>query len=163
MKPSTQNTIDAFSEALPEAPESGAQWRAPTLDVATLDHVAGDGYVVVLPDGSTRSAVLGPGIDPELARQCLREQRPMLVRSVGDEIRLVGALQTRLSPVSSRDGVVTVSGQKVRLEGEHDVELASGGARLSLQRDGKLSVLGERLTMHVASLIKLIASKVELP
>ncbi len=157
-----QPTPDTFDEA-PEAPASGAQWRAPALDVATLDRAEADAYLVVLPDGTTHQATLGPGVDPELAQQCLREQRPMLVRTVGSELLLIGALQTQVSPVSSRDGVVTVSGRHVRLEGEREVELAAGQGRLSFKGDGKLSLLGERLTMHVASLVKIIASKVELP
>ena len=52
---------------------------------------------------------------------------------------------------------------EVRIEAERHLELGVGTSRVALRRDGRLSVLGERLTMHVASLIKLIASKVELP
>ena len=59
--------------------------------------------------------------------------------------------------------MVSVSGHEVRIEAERHLELGVGTSRVALRRDGRLSVLGKRLTMHVASLIKLIASKVELP
>ncbi|HHH28752.1 MAG TPA: hypothetical protein ENK57_10470 [Polyangiaceae bacterium] len=148
----------------PEAPASGAQWRAPALDVATLDRAEGEGYLAVLPDGTTRPATLSAVVDPELAEQCLREQRPMLVRAAGDELQIVGALQTQASPLTTRDGVVTLTGRRVQLEAEQDVILSTGAdTRLSLARNGKFSLIGERLTMHVASLVKIIGSRVELP
>ncbi len=158
---------------VPEAPASDAQWRGPTLDVATLhrseghrsegDRSEGDRFVVMLPDGQERLAELAPGLDPELARECLRQGRPMLVRRDADELQLIGALQTERSPVSQHDGVVTLAGREVRVQAERHLELEVGSSRLALQQDGKLALLVERVTMHASSLIKLIASKVELP
>ena len=147
----------------PEAPVSAAQWRAPTLDVARLDRAKDGRYVVKLPDGEEHVAELSPDVSPQLAEECLRQERPMLVRQHSDGLVLVGALQTQPSPLREQGGVVTLSGRDIQIEADRRFDVEVGPTRLTLERSGKLSLLGERLTMHIASLIKLIASKVELP
>ncbi|MEM1035018.1 MAG: hypothetical protein AAGN82_32055 [Myxococcota bacterium] len=152
--------LEAVAYELP--PESAAQRRLP-LDVGWIVAREAPGYLVRLGDGAEHHATLGAGVLPALADECVREGRPVLVRASDDGWVVLGALQTAPSAAVVRDGVVTVTGREVRLEAEAELLVEAGPTRLRLDRRGRVSLSAERLTMRVASLIKLIASKVELP
>ena len=145
------------------SPESGARWRAPGLDAVNLEARDGDAFVARLSDGERATVTLAPGLSPALVEECLENGRMMLVRYCEDVPILLGALQTEPSALRQRDGVVTLRGRDVRVEAEQQLHLEAGATRLSIDPRGKLQLVGERLTMQVASLIKLIAAKVELP
>lgn len=145
------------------APASSPRLRIAGIDAATIEARDGDGYTVRLSNGELAPATLGRGVKRALADECLREGRTVLLCWQGDDAVLLGALQTDASAVTLRDGVVTLAGDEVRLEATQRVQLEAGASRIVLTDNGKLHIWGERLTMHIASLIKLVASKVELP
>ncbi len=144
------------------APISGRQPMASAFDAATIEARHGDGYRVRFIDGTRHQAQLARGVSPGLADECLRDGRIVLLALRHEPPLIIGALQTAASVVTQHDGVVTVAGRDVRLEATRGIALEAGSSRLHLS-SAKLQIWGERLTMHVASLIKLVASKVELP
>lgn len=126
---------------------------APRYKVRMLDATSsGQGRLV--------DAQLGPGCEPGLIDECLATRRTVLMS--GGVI--LGALQT--APTEGRrdgDGNVQLAGVDVTVEAERALSLRVGDTELVLRDDGTVRLVGQRLSMDVAALIKLLSARVELP
>ena len=111
-------------------------------------------------EGQLVDAELGPGCEPALIDECLARRRTVLLS--GGVI--LGALQT--APSEGRrdvDGNVMLAGTDVTVEAERALSLRVGDTELVLRDDGTVRLVGQRLSMDVAALIKLLSARVELP
>jgi hypothetical protein len=149
--------------ALEDAPASSPRIRDKGLRPGTIESRSDEAYCVRTLDGEQVVAVLGPRCSAALAEECLRDARVVLLYAESSRLVILGALQTEPSAFARHDGVVTLRADELHLEASQRVRLQAGPSRLDLLANGKLQLWGERLTMHVAKVIKLIASKVELP
>lgn len=125
----------------------------PTLLTAIVEMGADGHYRVRTRDGRLIRARCDESVSPQLVDVCIRERRRMLIERDGNDMFIVGALQTTLESVASR----------VTVEAEDELILRSGNSSISLRADGKVSLRGNHLTMDVARLVKLLSAKVELP
>jgi hypothetical protein len=117
-------------------------------------------YKVRLLGGELVDARLGPGCSTALVDECLAARRTVLI----SEGAILGALQT--APTEARrdvDGNVSVEGGEVVVEADHALSLRAGDTELVLHEDGTVRIVGQRMSIDVAALIKLLSARVELP
>jgi hypothetical protein len=124
---------------------SGASFRARTLD------------------GRRFTAVLGDDVEPALAEECLRTGRMVILCETARGPEIVGALQTARSVVRDAHGNVSIAGNQIRLKAEAGVFLETGQALLRLEKSGLVRLEGERMVLDAATLVRILASQVELP
>lgn len=128
-------------------------------DAATLrtGHLAGidaEGRVLFTPEdgGETYPVAIALAIsDGALVKAVRRQSRALVVRTADAHARalLVGLVRDRVS-AAARDAKhgrleVTVDGEKVRLEAEHDIELKCGQASITLRYDGRIELRGTHI------------------
>lgn len=121
-------------------------------------------YRVRTSSGATLPATLAEGFDEAFASECLRDYRTVLaeVRDDGTAV-LLGALQTR-SHVSRDDhDTAELSGKRVEIRADEEARIVVGKASLKLGRDGQVRLVGNRATIDMAALVKVMSALVELP
>lgn len=121
-------------------------------------------YRVRLLTGELIDASLGPGVEPALALECLRDRRSLLVHHDGQGTRILGALQTSASATrTTRAGDTELAGHEVDLCAERRVSIRAGSTTLSLDHAGNVRLNGQRLTLDLAALVRIVSASVELP
>lgn len=113
-----------------------------------------DGRPLFQPEGAEGAIPVAIGIeisDGVIVRAARRERRAIVVRTADETPRwiLVGLVRDRVSE-KARDAKhgrleVTVDGEKVKLEAEHDIELKCGQASITLRYDGRIEVRGTHI------------------
>ncbi|RLB63945.1 MAG: hypothetical protein DRI90_05740 [Deltaproteobacteria bacterium] len=127
---------------------------------AGVIELASDGrYQVRQLGGELQEAQLAPGCSAALADECLRLRRTVLL--AGGEI--LGALQTEPSAVERQGGQLKLDAEQVVIEAGEALSLRVGDSELLLRPDGSVRLVGQRLALDGAALIKLLSAKVELP
>jgi hypothetical protein len=122
-------------------------------------------YRARLLSGSIVSVELDRSFEPALAAECCETGQPVILarRSEGEPLLVVGALQTSRGLTRQAEGQVTLAGRRIELDAEEGIVLRAGKSALRLDRTGTLKVVGERMTMDVATVVRILASLVELP
>lgn len=119
-----------------------------------LRAIDGEGRLMFQPEGQDDAFPVTIGLDASdgaLVR-AVRRQRRALVMRTGDPVPrwvLVGLVRDRIGE-KARDAKpgrleVTVDGEKVKLEAEHDIELKCGQASLTLRYDGRIELRGTHI------------------
>jgi hypothetical protein len=136
----------------------------PGIHVGRIEMRADGVYRVRTLVGATVSARLGPEIGEDFAEECLRDRRTMLLTpdETGDAL-ILGALQT--ASVTSRDAedIVRLRGKKVEIEADDGITLQVGRATLRLDAKGAVKIGGQKMTMDVAEVVRILSALVELP
>ncbi len=119
-----------------------------------LTGIDADGRLLFQPEGAKEAFAVGIGADLSdgvLVRAARRRRRALVVRTTDATPRwlLVGLVRERIGE-KARDAKpgrleVTVDGEKVRLEAEHDLELKCGQASITLRYDGRVEVRGTHI------------------
>jgi hypothetical protein len=127
---------------------------SPQLLTGHLRAIDGEGRLVFQPEGRDDLFPVTIGLDASDGTlvQAVRRQRRALVMRTGDPVArwvLVGLVRDRIGE-KARDAKpgrleVTVDGEKVRLEAEHDIELKCGQASLTLRYDGRIELRGTHI------------------
>ena len=86
-----------------------------------------------------------------------------MLSTTGEGMVILGALQTEPTETRRVDQEVVFSAGQLRLRAAEVVSIQVGESRLELRSDGQLTLVGERLSMDVSRLIKLLSQRVELP
>jgi len=150
----TKRLSDCVEPSSERRPAAAAELGAGVIELAS------DGrYQVRLLGGELQEAKLAPGCSTALADECLRERRTVLL--AGGQI--LGALQTEPSAVQRQGGKVRLDADEVVIEAGEAVSLRVGDSELLLRPDGSVRLVGQRLALDVAGLIKLLSARVELP
>jgi hypothetical protein len=134
---------------------------SPGLHAATIELALKGSFRLRLMAGESVRARLGPGVDPALADECLKQRRTVLVTAGPKGPIIVGAVQ------------VTASGrqEKLRLVGEEEIELSAGNrivlrvgkSLLVIDANGAIQMVGDTMTMKMTKAVRVRSANVELP
>ncbi len=126
----------------------------PGVHPARIDLRAGDRYSVHTFAGERTEARLARDVDEALAEECLREQRTVLVTQNEDGVPVIlGALQT------SRGA----SGKRVEIEAEEGLVLRVGKSALVMEKDGTVKIVGQKMSLNLAEVVRVLSTRCELP
>jgi hypothetical protein len=146
------------------APASRTAALGPGIHAATVELKNGASYRVKLLDGRRAKATVAPGVSPKLLDECLRSRRLVMLADGEDGPTVIGALQTAPVPQVQEDaGVYEVKAKEIRFKAATSIVLETGSSSLVLEKSGLARVAGDRLVIDVATLLRVLATKVELP
>ena len=138
------------------APGVRAASLGPGVHPARLDLRAGDRYSVHTFAGERTEARLARDVDEALAEECLRKQRTVLVTQGEDGVAVIlGALQTSCGASSP--------GKRVEIEAEEGLVLRVGKSALIMDKDGTVKLVGQRMSMNLAEVVRVLSTRCELP
>jgi hypothetical protein len=152
------------SVAAPATESAAPQWlrgrvapretAGPTLITGHLAGIDDEGRVRFVPEGDADAFPVAIGIeisDGALVRAARRKARAAVMRTADPAARwlLVGLVRDRVA-AKARDAKmgrleVTVDGEKLTLEAEHDIELKCGRASITLRYDGRIELKGTHI------------------
>ena len=96
--------------------------------------------------------------------ECLRDRRMVLLSQGEDGPEIIGAVQTQPSAATvDRQQQIEMRGERLELDAAKQISLRVGDTTLELRRDGSVRLAGNRLTMDIAALVKVLSAKMELP
>lgn len=133
---------------------------APGVHAATIELASKGAYRVRTATGEQVRARLGPGVDPALADECLKQRRTVLVTAHLKGALIVGALQVTAS--EPRDSV-RVEANEIELCAARRIALRVGKSVVILDEHGTVQMVGEGLTMRMSKAVRVRAASVELP
>jgi hypothetical protein len=132
-------------------PREGAAAALITGHLAGIDD---EGRVLFIAEGGADLVPVAIGMeigDGAVVRAARRRARAAVMRTADPTARwlLVGLVRERVS-AKAREAKrgrleVTVDGEKLKLEAEHDIELKCGAASITLRYDGRIEVKGTHI------------------
>lgn len=154
----TKTTARKRPSAAPEPERLG-----PGLHAVTIELCTGESYRVRTPGGARLRAALGDDVDPALAAECLRAGRLVIAADTERGPTILGALQTRVPFERDAEGALTVRATDLRLIAERGLAIEAGPFTLRVDRSGVARLEGDRLVIDMSELVRVLASRVELP
>ena len=155
------------SVEMPRVPATKRKTRpAPLGDglfAATVELVSPRSIRVKLANGQRVTAVLDDTVEPALVEECMRERRMVVVCDSPRGPQVIGALQTARAVAPDAQGTLTLHAKDLHLVAERSVVLEAGSALLRLERAGIVKTEGERMTIDMASFLRVFAHRVDLP
>jgi hypothetical protein len=155
----------AATTKLKKGPET-APWAplAPGIHAARIDVCAGDRYHVHTLAGERVEARLGDDVEKDFADACVREHRTVLVTPGKDGVAVIlGALQTSHGTVEDDQGTIRSRGKHVEIEADERLTLRVGTSALMLDKSGTVKLIGQKITINVADLVRILSAACELP
>lgn len=136
----------------------------PGIHPAKIDVRAGDRYHVRTLAGERIEARLGDEVEEAFAAECLREQRTVLVTpGENDEAVILGALQTSRSFSRDDAGTMRARGKRVEIDADEGLVLRVGKSSLVMDKRGIVKVTGQKMTMNIAEVVRVLSTLCELP
>jgi hypothetical protein len=135
----------------------------PGLHAGTIELRSGESFRVRMLHGPVVAATLDDAVDPELARECLRTGRRVIVAEGAHGPVILGALQTSVPVACDADGNLAIAAKKIRLRAETALVVESGESSLRLHPDGVLKIEGDKLVIDVGGLVRFHSARVEFP
>jgi hypothetical protein len=120
-------------------------------------------YGVRLASGARGTAVLGDGVEPELAEECKRDSRLVVLCDTERGPTIVGALQTARSVVRTADGALSISARTIRLQAEERLQIEAGRVALRVDKGGEMRAQGDKMVIDMGSNVRVLSALVELP
>jgi hypothetical protein len=134
------------------------------IHAATVELKEGASYHLKLLDGRRTMAILARGVAPKLLDDCLHSRRVVLLADGETGPMILGALQTAEVPrIHQETGVFEVEATHIRLRADASIVLRVGSASLGLERSGIGRIEGDQMVIDVATLLRVLATKVALP
>jgi len=145
-------------------PTSRTTLLGPGCHAATIELKTGAAYRVKLLDGRRAKATIACGVSAKLIDACLHSRRTVMLADGDRGPVVIGVLLTAPVPeVHGETGVFEVNAQEVVLRADASLVLQVGASRLTLDKSGVARVDGERLVIDVSTLLRVLATKAELP
>jgi hypothetical protein len=146
------------------APGARVASLGPGVHPARIDLRAGDRYSVHTFAGERTEARLARGVEEALAEECLREQRTVLVTQGEDGVPVIlGALQTARGASPGAGGAARPCGKRVEIRAEEGLVLRVGQAALVMEKDGTVKIVGQKMSMNLAEVVRVLSTRCELP
>jgi hypothetical protein len=133
---------------------------APGLHAATIELASKGSYRVRTATGECVTARLGPGVDPALADECLKQRRTVLVTAHPRGPLIVGALQVTATATPDR---LRLDAREIELCAGSKIALRVGKSLVVIDEHGAIHMAGERMTMKMAKAVRVLSANVELP
>jgi hypothetical protein len=144
------------------APESKPR-LGPGLHVARIEGAAEGRVTVRLASGQLAIAVPGENLEPAFVEECTRDRRTILVSEESDSLVILGALQTARAIERDSADRARVAAQRIDLVAEESVRIQVGKALLGMEANGVVRVGGDRMTIDMATVVRVLAALAELP
>ncbi|EYF08510.1 hypothetical protein [Chondromyces apiculatus] len=135
----------------------------PGVHLATVEMRAGDTYRIRTTAGARLAAVLADGVEPALIDDCLRHGRMILACDTERGPTIVGAVQTTRSVGVDEDGALAFAAKSIRLKAEQTLRIEAGPIAITVDKAGVLRLQGDKMTIDMGTLIRLVSTRVELP
>lgn len=127
--------------------------------VARID---GDSIEVELLGGGTVQATPADGVEPGFVAECLRARRTVLVTMAPGGVLLLGALQTG-SQIAASGAESTVRVRRFVVDASEGLVLRVGQTEVSLDPAGVVRFAGEKMSVAVAKVFRVLSATAELP
>ena len=124
--------------------------------------IDGDSIEVELLSGGTVQAIPADDIESGFVAECLRARRTVLVTRAGEGILLLGALQTS-SQIAASGGESTVRAKRFVVDASEGIVLRVGQTEVSLDAAGVVRFAGEKMSVAVAKVFRVLSATAELP
>jgi hypothetical protein len=132
----------------------------PGLHAATIELASNDSYRVRLATGERVKARLDAGVDVALAEECLKHRRTVLVTAHPEGPTIVGAVQVA---ATARLETLRIEAGDIELCAGKSIVLRVGKSLITLDERGVVTMVGEKMSLRMANLIKMLSANVELP
>lgn len=136
---------------------------SPGLHPARVESREGDRFRVRTPGGEVYTASLADDVEAAFVEECLAEGRTVLLSPSRGEVLILGALQSRRTTARDDHDTVRVEGRRIELVAEDGVSIKVGKSALRLTPSGDVRVVGQKMTMDVAEVVRILAAMCELP
>jgi len=143
--------------------ESAPPTLAPGVHPGRIELQSRGAFRVRTLAGEVVSARLHEGFDPEFAEECLRDKRTVFVAQGPDGALLLGALQTSRAVSRDAHDTLRVRGKRLHLEADDGIAIQVGKSTLRLDAQGNVKIVGQKMTMDVAAVVRVLSALVELP
>lgn len=153
------------AEVVPLQPEREPA-LAPGLHLGRIEAVLDEpaGAVVRIEGGPKIDAGLHSSLEPEFVDECCRDSRVVLLTAAADgKATIMGALQTARAVSRDAQGTVRLEGDRVEIAAPEGLSFKVGKATLRLDANGTFKLVGQRLSMDMATVVRIMSSLVELP
>jgi hypothetical protein len=131
----------------------------PGLHAGTVELEADGAYRVRVASGEHVRATLDDDLAPGFVRECMRTGRKVLVEDGPRGPRILGAIEAP----RVRSPHVAIDGDTIRLKAKDGIVLQVGPSTLRLDKSGALRIEGKKMVLDVASLVRFLSARVELP
>lgn len=149
---------------LREAAAPAAAALGPGLHPAELEMRVKGAYQARTPAGAIVRARLSPGFEEAFAEECMRERRTVLLAAgEAGEAVVLGALQTSRDLARDAHDTVKIEGKRVEIEADEGISIQVGKSTLRLDKHGAVKVVGQKMTMDIATVVRVLSALVELP
>jgi hypothetical protein len=144
---------------------AAAQALAPGLHPARIERRESKAiYRLLDTTGRAFTARIAEDVEEAFVEECMRERRTVLVTpGEGDTALVLGALQTSRSVWRDRQDTVRLEGKRVELEATDGVDVRVGKSTIRLDRRGAVKIVGQRMTIDVAEVVRVLSALCELP
>ncbi len=144
-----------------KAVELGPGLHAATLELQVASPAGG--FRARLPDGRVVVAHPSPSVTTRLLDDCLRARRVVLLTDGSNGPLILGALQTDVGARADSQENVALEGRTLDLSAKDRITLTVGETRLTLEKDGAVRWVGERMTLDMGALVQILSANVRLP
>ena len=124
---------------------------------------SGERLSIRLLTGDVVSATAAPGVTCDLLADAQSRRSLVLVTQVGEDLLVMGALQTQRAASVDAEGNFEVRARSVKLTATEDVRLASAQASLELSDEGRTELVTDRLNIRARARMRVLSALVELP
>jgi hypothetical protein len=145
----------------PAAPRAGAA-IGEGLVPGRIARIEGEVVEVELLGGGTVQATPSDEVEPAFVAECLRVRRTVLVTRTPGGVVLLGALQTG-AQVAASGAESAVRARRFVVDASEGLVLRVGQTELSLDPAGVVRFAGEKMSVAVARVFRVLSATAELP
>jgi len=127
-----------------------------------ITRIDGDAVTVELLGGGAVQATIADEIEPGFVAECLRGRRTVLVTRTAGGVVLLGALQTG-NQVAASGEESAVRARRFVVDTTDGIVLRVGETVLSLEPGGFVRVAGEKMSVDMARVFRVLSATAELP
>jgi len=135
----------------------------PGIHAAWVEARAGAFFDVRTLAGERTRARLAEDVEEAFIEECLAERRTVIVAPSEDGAVILGALQARRAVARDAHDTVRMEGRRVELEATEGVSIRVGKSALRLDPQGGVRIVGQKMTMDIAEVVRVLAAMCELP
>jgi hypothetical protein len=135
----------------------------PGIHPGVVELEANGSYRVALLAGGHVRARLDKGLSKKFVDACMKTGTRILLHDTARGPEILGALHAPRELSEGEEDAVELSGKTVRLRAAEEIVLSVGKTTLRLDKTGAARFEGRKLVLDIASLIRMLSARVELP
>ncbi|MFO0590463.1 MAG: hypothetical protein U0441_23170 [Polyangiaceae bacterium] len=149
-----------------QGPESATRSASATIGEGLVPgrivQLESEAVTVELLGGGAVQATVADEMEPGFVAECLRVRRTVLVTQTPSGVVLLGALQTGAQVAASGDESA-VRARRFVVDATEGIVLRVGQTEVSLDPAGLVRVAGEKMSVAVARVFRVLSASAELP